>query len=100
MDIQLGASDGPEDLVHELEQAERVMNSLQGTLGTVYCDPGDTSSVEAAIHETAEIIDRRIAPYRSNAILVEMADAMKASHADGLRELAADATNAGDDKHG
>jgi hypothetical protein len=98
MEIRIDGIEAAADVAQDLEEAERVMSSLQGTLGTVYCDPGNPASIEAAIHEAAEMIDRSVASYRGNAILAEMADALKAGYADGIREHAADAVKAGDEE--
>ncbi|HEV2738686.1 MAG TPA: hypothetical protein VGU66_08920 [Candidatus Elarobacter sp.] len=91
MEIRVDGIEAISDFAQELEQMGRVVSSLEGEIATVTFDPSDPASIDAAIHTVDTVIDRAVAPFRQNAMLVEITDDLKASFAEGIRRDAADA---------
>ena len=57
---------GLDQLQRQLEEAQRALNSLDGTIDTLKFNPNDPQSVQAAIQQMEAAIDSKIAPYRNN----------------------------------
>jgi hypothetical protein len=68
---------GFDKLKRELDDAQRAFSSLDGELATVRFDPSDQQSVEAAIRSMEEAVDRKVAPYRGNALVESIVPQLK-----------------------
>lgn len=80
---------GLDHLQKQLEQAQRALKRLDGEIGTLHFDPSEPAAVQGAIGEMEAMIDREIAPYRSNKLVKSIADAMKKKYSDMIEEKAA-----------
>lgn len=70
---------GLDKLTRTFEQASRAAQELNGDLATLRFDPGDPSSVEAAIAEAKLVVDNRLSGWYGNPIVDQMAEGAKAS---------------------
>lgn len=68
---------GFDTLKRELDDAQRAFSSLDGEIATVKFDPSDQQSVEAAIRSMEEAVDRKVAPYRGNALVESIVPQLK-----------------------
>lgn len=82
---------GLDKLQRELDGASRALKALDGNIAQLRFDPSNPSSVEAAIREMERAVDRKVAPYRGNALVINIAHQMKASYSAQIREKAAEA---------
>lgn len=71
------ATKGLDELSKTLSEAGKAFQALDGTIANLKFDPQDASAVENAISETERAIDRKIAPYRGNALIEEAASDLK-----------------------
>jgi hypothetical protein len=69
------------------------LHQLQEHVAAVRFDPNDEASIEAAIRQVNDEVDRRLLPFEGNDIVGEMADQLKASAAETIRRQAADLRN-------
>jgi len=67
---------GLNEFAMQLGQASQAFKELDGELTTVSFNPLDQASIEAAISQIKEAINSKIAPYRGNEIVEQMATAM------------------------
>lgn len=74
---------GLDTLQRQLEEAQRALNSLDGTIDTLKFNPNDPQSVQAAIRQMEAAIDSKIAPYRNNPLVSQVAQGLK----DQYREM-------------
>lgn len=88
---------GLEELTKQLKEAQKAVEGLDGTLGTVNFNPHDPESIEAAIVEVEALIDDRLGAYSSNPIIGPMSDELKEKYRQGILEKAAEARTKGDD---
>jgi len=65
---------GFDDLQKTLDDAQRALKSLDGDLATLRVDPNNP---ETAITEMERAVDAKLAPYRGNVIVDQIADASK-----------------------
>ena len=96
MEIRVDGVEAIEEFAQELEQMGRVVSSLQGEIATATFNPTDPASIDAAIHTVHTVIDGAVAPFRNNAILVEVTNEMKDAFAEGIRRDATEALAQGD----
>jgi predicted nucleotide-binding protein len=80
---------GLDKLQKELNDASEASKALDGELTTLRYNPDDPSSVEAAIRQVEEAIDTKIAPYRGNAIVENMAEQLKEKYREEIFDAAA-----------
>jgi hypothetical protein len=85
---------GFDALQKELQTASRALKALDGTVAKLKFDPSDQRSVDAAIKEMERAIDRKVAPYRNNEIVRNLANEMKASYKSEIRAQARKASRA------
>ena len=89
---------GLNDLQKELDQASRAFKALDGEIADLKFDPGDQKSIDAAISNLNTAIDKKVAPYRSNKLVMNVATGLKEKYREELLRRAAaardrDATN-------
>ena len=81
--------EGLDKLQKELAEAQQAMEDVNGELGSVTFDPGDPSSIEAAIAQAGKLIDDKLGPYANNSIVGPMIDSLKEQYREGILEKAA-----------
>lgn len=82
---------GLEKLQRELEEAQRALQALDGTIGTLRFKPDDPESVQEAIRQMEASVDAKVAPYRGNALVSTLAQKSKEAYRAKIGELAASA---------
>ncbi|MBU8541770.1 gp58-like family protein [Falsiroseomonas tokyonensis] len=82
---------GLDKLQRELKDAQRAFQSLDGTIATLQFDPHDPASVQGAIRQMESAIDSKTAPYRNNAMVMQIAGGMKDAYRKAIREKAQEA---------
>jgi hypothetical protein len=82
---------GLDTLQRELSDASAALSALDGEISTVNFDPHDPSSVEAAVVQMEQAIDTRIAPYRGNRIVENVATQLKERYRQEIYDRAANA---------
>lgn len=63
---------GFEKLQRDLKNLESALSSLTGTIADLQIDPNDEASVQAAIRNMEQSIDRKVAPYGRNEMVVKI----------------------------
>lgn len=79
---------GLDKLQRELRDAQRALNELDGTIGTISFSPGDPGSVQGAIRQMEQMIDRKVFAYRSNPLVSTVVAGMKEQYRKALLERA------------
>jgi hypothetical protein len=83
---------GLDKLQRELKDAQRAFQSLDGTIATLKFDPDNPASVQAAIRQMESAIDSKTAPYRNNAMVMQIASGMKDTYRKAIREKVREAS--------
>ena len=78
------AIQGLDKLQREMKELAAASQALDGTITTVNFNSDDPESVAAAIQQVEAAIDSKIAPYRSNCMVMNMADALKEKYRQGI----------------
>ncbi len=68
---------GLDKLQRDLAEVEKTLKALDGTLGSVECDPHDPLSIEQAIAKIHGNIDDRVGSYNSNAFVRSVVEGYK-----------------------
>lgn len=79
--------EGLEKLSRELDEASRAFKSLDGDIAQVRVVPGDDASVQAAIRQIEEAIDKKAAPYRNNPFVSPVVAKLKEKYRDHILKL-------------
>jgi len=79
---------GFDKLQRELEDAQRALGALDGTISTLKFDPTDRQSVEKAIRQMESGIDSKVARYRGNALVSQLVPKMKDHYRKKILEIA------------
>lgn len=61
----------------QLEEAQRGVEALNGTVATLKFDPADPASVQQAIRQMEAAVDGKVASYRNNPLVAKVAQAAK-----------------------
>lgn len=77
------------NLIKELNQAQKALGCLDGTLTTVEFNPNEPASIHAAIQRVEAAIDQAVSPYLRNPLVQQLTDGMKKSYAGAINERAA-----------
>jgi hypothetical protein len=80
--------EGLDKLQRELQDAERAMRTLDGTIAKLNFDPDDRQSVQNAIRQMEAAIDSKVARYRGNALVSQLVPKMKEQYRQKILELA------------
>lgn len=75
-------------LQRELQDADRAMRTLDGTIAQLKFDPDDRQSVQSAIRQMETAIDNKVARYRGNALVSQLVAHMKEQYRQKILELA------------
>ncbi len=79
--------DGLEKLTKELDEASRAFKSLDGEIAQARVVPGDDASVQAAIRQIEEAIDKKAAPYHNNPFVSSVVAQLKEKYRDHILKL-------------
>lgn len=82
-----------------LDEAQTAMRAIDGEIGKVSFDPSEAGSIERAVQEMENMMDRLLGEYAQNPIVAPMIYAMKERYRDAIIERAAEA-RLGEDSHG
>jgi hypothetical protein len=82
---------GFKELQKTLDDAQRALKSLDGDLATLRVDPYNP---QTAIAEMERAVDAKLAPYRGNAIVEQIADASKEQFRNYILQQAEEAKRA------
>lgn len=85
---------GFDKFLKELDQAQKALNRLDGTITKVEFDPNQPASIQAAISKMGGQVDVCVSAYSSNELVKELAQSAKASFAEQIHERAAQARTA------
>ena len=80
--------EGLDKLQRELQDAERAMRTLDGTIAKLNFDPDDRQSVQNVIRQMEAAIDSKVARYRGNALVSQLVPKMKEQYRQKILELA------------
>jgi hypothetical protein len=80
--------EGLDKLQRELQDAERAMRTLDGTIAQLKFDPDDRQSVQSAIRQMETAIDNKVGRYRGNALVSQLVANMKEQYRQKILELA------------
>jgi hypothetical protein len=84
---------GFEKFIKELEQAQKALSRLDGTLANVSFDPNEPASIHAAILQMEAKVDNAVSLYRRNPLVKNITDQIKESYANQINEKASEARN-------
>jgi hypothetical protein len=79
---------GLDRLQRQFEDAQRALESLNGTITTVKIDPNDPASVQRAIHQMETTVDNKVARYGDNPLVAQVAAKSKAHFRERLLKRA------------
>jgi len=79
---------GLTELQRDLEDAQRAIASLGGTIAEVKVNPDDPASVEKALREMEAAIDRIVAPHGNNKLVATVVKAAKEEYRKRILKLA------------
>jgi len=79
---------GLEKLQRQLEDAQRAFGALDGEIATVRFDPDSPDSVQAAIRSMEAAVDRKVSPYRGNALVESVIPKLKEKYRAAILERA------------
>ena len=68
---------GLEKFQRQLEEAQRGLNSLNGTITSLQFNPGDSASVRGAIHQMESAVDAKVSSYAGNPLVAKVAEMTK-----------------------
>jgi hypothetical protein len=82
---------GSNDLSKRLEEAQKAAKELDGLLGTIKFNAADSRDVDRAIKDMERAIDSKASRYRSNQLVKDITDKMKAQFREEILKMARDA---------
>lgn len=68
---------GLDQLQRQLQDAQRGLEALHGTIATLRFNPGDPESVRRAIQQMEAAVDAKVASYRGNPLVAKVAEMTK-----------------------
>jgi hypothetical protein len=85
MNIKISGLDA---IKRQLDQLQLALKQLNGKVGTLSFDPHDPESIRKAIAEMERLVDGKIAPYRTNPVVSDIAANMKKQYRKSIIERA------------
>lgn len=79
---------GLDALQRELKDIEKAMASLNGTIAELSFDPADADSIKSAITKMEHAVDTKIASYKRNPLVSDIAKEAKKHYREQVLELA------------
>lgn len=89
MNIKISGLDA---MKRQLEQLQLALKQLNGTVGTLSFDPHDPESIRKAITQMERLVDGKVAQYRTNPVVADVAAKMKQQYKKSILERAKNAT--------
>jgi hypothetical protein len=80
---------GLDKLQRDLENAQRALKALDGTVADLKFDRNSQASIDSAIREIEDAIDDKTRPYRGNPFVESVAKGLKAQYRAAILEQAA-----------
>jgi hypothetical protein len=80
-----------DELKKQLDDAAKALHALDGDIATLKFNPNDPSSVEAAVVEIEQTIDRKVALYRGNKMVETVIAQLKDRYRQEIYDRAAKA---------
>ncbi len=68
---------GLDKLQRDLDEAQRAIASLDGTIATLAFDPNNPASVEEAVRQMEDAVDKRVSSYGHNALIARVTQGAK-----------------------
>ena len=81
--------EGLDKLQKNLGEIEEAFSELDGKLGSVSFDPENPESIDQAISEVSQMVDKRLAKYDGNETVRAMAEEIKQEYRNSILEKAA-----------
>lgn len=82
---------GLDQLNKTLSELGKVTGELEGELGSIQFDAESAESIELAIVEMENIVDKKFENYASNPVAIDMADGIKAAYRQMIVDKASEA---------
>ena len=82
---------GLDQLSKTLSELGKVTDELEGELGTIQFDAESAESIELAIVEMENMVDKKFENYASNPVAIDMADGIKAAYRQMIIDKASEA---------
>lgn len=90
---------GFDELNKTLSELQKLMNELEGELSVIEFDAKSVESIELAIVEMENMVDKKFESYQANSMAKNMADGIKQSYRQMIVGKASEARlNAGDEE--
>ena len=90
---------GLDEFTRKIKELEKAAAALDGDLTSVGFDPSDPQSIELAIQQMEDEVDKRVGSLASNEIVSEMASQLKERARAAILEKAERARVAGEGDH-
>ncbi len=81
---------GLDKLLKDLDDAQRALRSLDGTIATLKYDPNEPASVQQAIRQMESSIESKISPWRNNQMVSKIAASLKTQYRQAILKRAAE----------
>lgn len=94
---------GLDQLNKTLSELGQVTHELEGELGTIQFDAESAESIELAIVEMENMVDKKFENYASNPVAIDMANGIKAEYRQMIIDSASEAriqTDSEEDENG
>lgn len=82
---------GLDQLNKTLSELGKVTDELEGELGTIQFDAESAESIELAIVEMENMVDKKFENYASNPVAIDMANGIKAAYRQMIVDKASEA---------
>lgn len=82
---------GLNQLNQTVSELEKVTSELEGELGSIQFDAESAESIELAIVEMENIVDKKFENYALNPVAIDMADGIKAAYRQMIIDKASEA---------
>ena len=89
MNIKISGLDA---MKRQLDQLQLALKQLNGTVGTLSFDPQDPESIRKAITQMERLVDGKVAQYRANPVVADIAAKMKEQYKKSILERVKKAT--------
>ena len=89
---------GLDKLNKTLSELSKVTSELEGELGSIQFDAESAESIELAIVEMENMVDKKFENYASNPVAIDMADGIKAAYRQMIVDKASEARIQADSK--
>ena len=78
--------EGLDKLQKDLDEFQRAVSSLDGTICQVRFNPEDKASLQEAVSQMERAVDAKVAKWRNNKMIMDIAKAMKLRYREDIME--------------